>query len=170
MGLVVVGTVPGRETWLRDCLASIDRDVVVVSQRNWELDKIRWCAENLRCGRFMFLSDTVIVKDQAFFDLAFAAGPASVAISDCPTKYGMFMGIFVPDVVLRTHMPAVSDKEHAIGLEQSWAQQYASFDGDAPLLFRDFTDATAKRTEVRHGRINLRLENDYLIRFKGTWR
>lgn len=170
MDLVVIGTVPGREAWLRDCLASIERDVVVVSQRNWELDKIKWCAEHLRCDRFLFLSDTVLVKDQGFFDLAFGAGPDSVAISDCPTKYGMFMGVFVSDIVTHTHMPPVRDKEHAIELEVSWAKQYASFDGDAPLLFRDFTDGTAKRTEVRHGRVNLRLENDYLIRFKGTWR
>lgn len=169
MDLIVVGTVPGREAWLRDCLASIDRDVVVVSQRNWELDKIKWCAEHLNCARFMFLSDTVLVKDQAFFDLAFGAGTGSVAISDCPTRYGMFMGVFVPHLVLATDMPRVRDKEHAIELEVSWAKQYASLD-DGPLLFTDFTDGTAKRTEVRHGRVNLRLENEYLVRFKGTWR
>lgn len=170
MDLIVVGTVPGREAWLRDCLASIQRDVVVVSQRNWELDKIGWCAEHLGCARFLFLSDTVVVKDDRFFDLAFGAGERSVAISDCPIKFGMFMGVFVPDVVLHTFMPPVRDKEHAIELEQSWARQYSSFDSDAPLLFDDFTDAMAQRTEVRHGRVNLRLENDYLIRFKGTWR
>jgi hypothetical protein len=168
--LIVVGTVPGREMWLRDCLATIERDVVVVSQRNWELDKIRWCAENLRCDRFLFLSDTVLVKRQDFFDASFAAGPGSVAISDCPTKYGMFMGVFLPDLVARTDMPTVTDKEHSIELEVSWAKQYASLDPEAPLLFADFTDGTAQRTEVRHGRVNLRLENDYLVRHKGTWR
>lgn len=170
MDLIVVGTVPGREAWLRDCLASIERDVVVVSQRNWELDKIKWCAEHLNCRRFLFLSDTVLVKDDRFFDLAFGAGAGSVAISDCPTKYGMFMGVFVPALVLRTETPVVRDKEHAIELEVSWAKQYAALDPEAPLLFTDFTDGTAQRTEVRHGRINLRLENDYLIRHKGTWR
>lgn len=169
MDLIVVGTVPGREHWLRDCLATIERDVVVVSQRNWELDKIKWCAENLRCRRFLFLSDTVLVKRQEFFDLAFDA-PGSIAVSDCPTKYGMFMGTFVSDLVLRTDTPPVRDKEHAIELEVSWAKQYSALDPDAPLLFTDFTDGTAQRTEVRHGRINLRLENEYLIRLKGTWR
>lgn len=170
MELVVVASVPGREHWLRDCLATIDRDVLVVSRHGWELDKIRWVHENVRCDRFLYLNDSMAVKDPAFFDLAFSAGPRSVAISDCPTKFGMYLGIFSNETLARVPMPPVHDKEHSISLEVDWANQYSAAEPDAPLLFTDFTDATAARTEVRHNRINLRLENQYLIKWKGTWR
>ena len=44
----------------------------------------------------------------------------------------------------------------------------------APLLiklrvFPNLTDSNAKRKEVKYGRENLVLENDYLIKFKGDW-
>ena len=36
-------------------------------------------------------------------------------------------------------------------------------------MFPEFTDHNAKGVEQHHGRINLVLENDYLIKYKGTW-
>ena len=170
MDLVVIASVPGREHWLRDCLASIERDVLVVSQHGWELDKIRWVYEHVNCERFLFLNDSMIVKDQAFFDLAFGAGTGSVAISNCPTKFGMYLGVFTKATLAKVPMRQVHDKEDSITLEGEWANQYSAAEPDAPLLFDDFTDGHAQRTEARHNRINLRLENDYLIKFKGTWR
>jgi hypothetical protein len=36
-------------------------------------------------------------------------------------------------------------------------------------MFPELTDGNAKGTEEHHGRINLVLENNYLIKYKGTW-
>lgn len=169
--MIVVNTAPGREHWLADTLKSIgDRESLVVSQWGWELGGIRWVYENTTIDRFLFMQDTIVVKDPGFFDLAFDASPGSVSVCDCPNRYGLYFGVFTRDSLAQVELPQVRDKEHAIELEAAWAKQYDAIEPDAPLLFTDFRDSTAKRTEVRYGRVNLRLENDYLIKWKGTWR
>ena len=167
---IVLMTFPGREVWLDQCIKSIGkRDVVVLSGYGHELDKIRWVCENTNIERFVLLQDSMIIKDQSFFELAMS-NPKSVAFSNCPVKFGMYMGVFCRETLLKTHMPVVRDKEHGIELEVSWANEYSHYEPDAPLLFDKFHDHYANGTKQLHGRINLVLENDYIIKYKGTWR
>lgn len=164
---IVVATTPGREAWLKDCVESIGRPCLIVSDFEHEIGKIRHIYENTSIDRFLLLHDTVVVKDQAFFDLL--DGHESVSVSNCPGPFGMYLGVYTRDTLAKVDLPVVRDREHAIELETAWCHRYADA-GEWRLLFDDFTDATAQRTEVRHGRVNLRLENDYLVKWKGTWR
>ena len=51
-----------------------------------------------------------------------------------------------------------------------WTRTYHEAEPSAHLLFSDFTDRHARgRKEERYGRVNLVLENQYLIKYKGTW-
>jgi hypothetical protein len=164
---IVVATTPGREAWVKDCLESIGRPALVISDFSHEIGKIRHIYENTSIDRFLFLHDTCQVKDQGFFDLF--DGPESVSVSNCPGPFGMYLGVYTRQTLAKVDLPVVRDREHAIALERTWCDAYANA-GEWRLLFTDFTDGHAERTEVRHGRINLRLENDYLIKLKGTWR
>ena len=168
--VIVIPSVPGREHWVRDCLASIKRPTLVLSQDNWEIDKMRWLLHNTTFDRFLFLADSIVVKDNAFFDMAFSAGPRNVAVCNCPLKFGMYLGVFHRDTIAQLDLPVIADKEHAIAMEVHLAHQVQALDPEAPMLFTDFHDRLSKGTEHRHGRINLVLENDYLIKYKGTWR
>jgi hypothetical protein len=168
--IVVVASAPGREHWLNDCLNSIgSREVLVLRQADtWELGKIKWLYENTTLDRFMFMQDTVVVKDESFFDMAFSLN-GSVSITNDPRMFGMYMGIYTRDTLSKVRLYTPATKQDAIKAEIDWTSTYHQADPSTHLLFTDFTDATAKRKEERHGRINLVLENDYLIKYKGTW-
>jgi hypothetical protein len=164
---IVVATTPGREAWLADCLASLGRPCMILSDFSHELGKIRWVYEHTAIDRFLLLHDSCIVKHPALFDLL--DGPESVSLSNCPGPFGAYLGVYTRDTLSRVELPVVRDREHAIELEREWCAAYADA-GPWRLLFDDLTDAFASGTEERHGRINLRLENQYVIKFKGTWR
>ena len=168
--IIVIATTPGREAWLRDCMASIERrSVLVLSDFTFELGKIRHVLEHTDAERFMLLHDTCVVKDQRLFEMC-EEFPMSVAFSSCPVKFGMYLGVYTRATLEKLDIPQPVDKEEAIVYERTWNDAYSACEPDAPLLFDDFTDGHSTRTEVRHGRVNLVLENDYLTKYKGTWR
>ena len=67
--MIVVATTPGRENWLKQCLESIERPVMVLSDFTFELGKIKWVFENTKIQRFMFLQDSVVIKNHKIFYL-----------------------------------------------------------------------------------------------------
>ena len=169
MNTVMVATTPGREEWLAQCLKSFKgHPAIVLSDPNtYELGKIKWMLDNTKVDRFLFLHDSVVIKDPKFFDIAFSY-PKSAALSPDPVKFGMYMGVFHRDTLLKTGIPEVKTKEEAIYYEVQWCNKYCSLE-DVPVMFPGFTDYTAKGTKEIFGRKNLVLENEYLIKYKGTW-
>ena len=60
-------------------------------------------------------------------------------------------------------------KKESIEYELTWTDTYVKKAGSVHIAFPDLTDAGSKRKEIKYGRENLVLENDYLIKFKGDW-
>ena len=168
MNTVVIATTPGREQWLAQCLKSIgDRPVIVLSDYTFELGKIRWMFENTCLDRWMLLHDSVVIKDQRFFDKAFEY-PRSVAVSPCPTVFGMYLGIYHREILSVCGIPKITSKDEAIYHEVRWHEDYCKVE-KVPVMFSDFIDHNNKGVKELFGRPNLILENDYLIKYKGTW-
>jgi hypothetical protein len=167
---IVVASTPGREHWLKDCLESLgNREVLVLRQPGtWELGKIKWLYENTQLDRFMFLHDSVVVKEPSFADLAFSI-QGSVSINRCPDLFGSYMGIYEREVLSKVELYSPVTQRDSIRAEVEWTRQYAIAAGNVTVMFPELHDNNAKRTEERHGRKNLVLENDYLIKYKGTW-
>ena len=165
---IVICTTPGREMWLADCLASIKRDVIVLSDFTFELGKIDWLVKNTNFDRFLILQDSVVVKDDSFFDKVFAF-EGSVSINQCPTWYGSFMGIFEREPLLKVGVPIPNNKRDVVRLEYEWTPQYCAAAGSVIVMFPELKDENASGKVIRHGRENLVLENDYLIKYKGNW-
>jgi hypothetical protein len=172
MGLketVVVATTPGREAWLTDCLASIQREVLVLRQGGtWELGKIKWLYENTQLDRFLFLHDSVVVKDQAFFDRMFEHD-GSVSVTNDPGIFGMYMGIFTREHLSRVELYSPVTQRDSIRAEIEWTHRYATAAGNVPVVFPDLRDQLNVGFVEHHGRKNMVLENYYLRKFKGTW-
>ena len=169
--IVVVASTPGREHWLSDCLKSLgDREVLVLRQAGtWELGKIQWLYENTALDRFLFLHDTVVVKDRSFIDEAFSH-PGSVALTNDPGWFGMYMGVYTRETLSKVPLYSPVTQRDSIRAEVEWTRTYHEAEPSAHLLFSDFTDRHARgRKEERYGRVNLVLENQYLIKYKGTW-
>lgn len=172
---VVVCTGRGRGGWLADCLGSIrEPDVTVAySQTDGELGAIRMIYDGTRWPRWVMLQDSCVVLDQALFRLVDeVGGPALLAPQPC-----MYLAIYerkALDEIGIPRVPAGADRSSAIRHELDFMGAYVEASQrlglDCPVLFPDFDDAHAVRREERHGRLNLVLQNEYLTKYKGTWR
>jgi hypothetical protein len=167
--LIVVGSSPGREKWLAECTASINKEHIAVISYGFELAKIGWVIANTNASRFLFLQDSWIIKDDAFWDLL-ESTTGSVAITADPYLFGCYAGVYERWVIEKIGVPAVTDKREAICYEIDWHKSYVEVAGTPVVLFPELTDANSTRQEQRHGRANLVLENDYLVKYKGTWK
>jgi hypothetical protein len=167
--LVVIGSSPDRQKWLADCSGSIKRDHIAVVNTGYELGKIRWVMENTTADRFLFLQDSWLIKDEGFWDLL-EAHSGSVAINSDPYYFGCYAGVYERSVIEQIGVPVMADKREAILNEIDWHKAYVEIAGEPTVLFPDLTDNNATGTVERHGRINLVLDNDYIAKYKGTWR
>jgi hypothetical protein len=79
------------------------------------------------------------------------------------------MGIYDPKVLRQIDVPIPKSKAEAIEFELSWTKKYVDQVGSVEVLFPELKDANAQGIEMRHGRENLILENEYLIKYKGNW-
>jgi hypothetical protein len=166
--LVVIGSSPDRAKWLADCSASIRREHIAVVNSGYELAKIRWVMENTKADRFLFLQDSWQVKDDGFWDLL-EAQSGSLAITDDPYYYGCYAGVYERWVIEQIGIPVMTDKADAISNEITWHQSYVKTVGELTVLFPKIRDSNATRQVELHGRKNLVLENEYLVKYKGTW-
>lgn len=167
---VVIGTSPNRSHWLAECLKSLgDRQTIVLSDYTFELGKIKWIYENTNLDKFLFLQDSVIVKNLDFFDLI-ESHNGSISINKDPSYYGCYLGVYEREVLNQMpEIPKVVKKSEAIYHEIYWNLQYVNHTKELTILFPELSDANAKKIEKKFGRENLVLENDYLIKYKGDW-
>jgi hypothetical protein len=166
--VILVATTPGRENWLKQCLESIERPVMVLSDFTFELGKIKWVFENTKIERFMFLQDSVVIKNQKIFELL-DDDKGSIALTNDPCMYGMYLGVYERKILQMVDIPLPKLKAESIAFELSWTESYCRAARNVRLAFTDFTDSRAKRKEVLFGRENLVLENEFLIKYKGNW-
>ena len=166
--MIVIATSPGRQDWIKQCLNSISKPVLVLSDFTFELGKINWIFNNTKIDRFMFLQDSIIIKDERIFELLYE-DKGSVALTNDPCMYGMYMGIYERKILEKINIPIPKSKAESIQYELTWTEAYCKAAGNVRLAFTDLSDSRAKRKEVVFGRENLVLENDFLIKYKGNW-
>ena len=167
--MIVIASTPG-SPWLAECLDSLgtDREFMVLSNYKWEMGKIRFMFEYTKVEEFVLLHDSCVFKDPDFIDWFFDFD-SSVALSNCPVPFGMYMGKYRRETLQKVNLPWVQDKNDSIHFERAFADEYCRAEPGIPTLFPEFHDRNATRTEEKNGRLNLVLENQYLIKYKGTW-
>ena len=167
--LTVIGSSPDRQAWLADCSASLGREHIAVVSYGYELAKIAWVMENTTVDRFFFLQDSWVIKSDKFWDLL-DQFEGSVALTRDPYFFGCYAGVYERSVVDRIGTPVVKDKQDSILLEIDWHRRYVEASVEPTVLFPELTDKNAAGVVVKHGRENLVLENEFVMKFKGTWR
>lgn len=166
---IVIATAPERSHWLSQCIDSLGNlPYIAVSYDGYELGKIKWVYENTNLDRWFFIQDSVVIKNKELFEMGFSY-PQSVAVSNCPVKFGMYLGIYSRDTLDKVGIPSAHTKDDAIYHEVHWSIKYCETEGDVPTLFPDFVDHNHNGIKQVFGRKNLILENEYLIKYKGTW-
>ena len=128
--------------------------LIINEWNGWEIGVIQRGKENF--DEFVHIMDTTLIKDISLFDKLFEI-PGNVVLTKGNYHY---MGKFVTKEL--PNLPRVHDKTTAIMLEVRWLDgfQYTEFTPDLPVHSLVW--------EEIHGKNRMRLENDYMIKWKGT--
>lgn len=122
---------------------------------SFELGAIRKGVELF--DEFIYLHDTVIIKDNSLFDKLFEIDGNVALTNNFYHYFGKYVSADLPSI------PQVSNKEDAIYWEIRWfTKPYKVFEPQLPFHIEQF--------EEKYGRINMKLENDYLIKYKARWK
>lgn len=160
MNIIVVSYIGS--PWLSDCLNSLKECKYPIHVAINTKAHNHYESAGLKLGRelgkpFVLLQDSVVVKDLAFLDtMNTHNGPMAFA-----EKYLMYLGKYIPG---NWQEPDVNDKAEAVAGELTWCRDMSH--GVAVLCpeFRDTRDL-----EVKHGKQRMRIENQYLIKWKNCW-
>lgn len=128
--------------------------LAINSWNGWEIAVIQRGKETY--SEFVHIMDTTLIKDISLFDKLFDI-EGNVVLTKGNFHY---MGKFTTNNL--PNLPIVRDKSTAIMLEVKWLDGfgYKEFEPDLPV----HTDVW----EEIHGQKRMRLENDYMIKWKGT--
>lgn len=174
--MIVIGRTPdetGAE-WTKELLASLeDCQYPIQIHETWdfELATIAWAAE--RFPEFVFLPASTIVKNLSVFMLCFEVykhKSVSLGQQGVP-RFRMYLGKYLASSVKAMAPPPVTTKLEAIHQEDRWCEQYAINEDAHDRLV--ILGGPMNHTETfvdKHGRQNMVVENEFLRRFKGTWR
>jgi hypothetical protein len=163
---IIVGTAPGRERWLNDFMESIKLPCIVVTVDGYELGKIRWAYENTKLDRFIFLQDSLVIRNNELLSSIFDV-PGSACLMCDPDHYGSYLGLYERSVLDKVGIPVANTKSDAIKYEWEWTKQYAAScsNFDHPLNL----DHQIVYTVYKHGRENMLYVNDLYEKWKGDW-
>ena len=163
---IVVGTAAGRSHWLADAMASLDVEVVALSTTGFELGKIRWMYENTNFDRFIFLQDSLVIRNQQLLAKVFEAEGSACLMCE-PRCLGSYLGLYERKVLDRCGIATAETKKDAIRFEVEWTAHYIahcdSFTHPVPIHHQ------MSQTVMRHGRENLLYVNDLYEKWKGDW-
>lgn len=121
---------------------------------SFEIGAIRRGAEMF--DEFIYLHDTTLIKDNSLFDILFNT-QGNVFITEGAYHY---MGKFVSKDLIT--LPEVNDKNQAIHYELRWQNfPYTIIDKPLPVHTNIF--------EEKFGQRRMKLESDYIIKWKGTF-
>jgi FkbM family methyltransferase len=174
---IVITTSEYTKEFLKDCLDSI-KDVeypvlvvsngdykpdhyicqnvceVIINEENlWEMGGIQRGKENF--DEFVHLMDTTVVKDISMFDRLFEID-GNVVLTKGNFHY---MGKF--ETAKLPNLPVITNKDTAIKLEAHWLKYYKEFRPDLPVQSDVFEEV--------HGQRRMRLENRFMVKWKGTF-
>lgn len=134
----------------------------------FEIGAIQATLEHTDWDEFILLQDTIEIKDQAIFTRLFTEYPGqSVAYNP---HFQMYLGKYRRDILQQMALPEVRTKVEAVRQEEIFAKAYQDTDRNTQIFNPSFRDeAFYTSWEEMFGRKNLRMEDEYIIKRKGTW-
>lgn len=160
---IVISSSEYSRPFLEDLLKSLKTDYPIYicweglgrPEGSFELGAIKKGSELF--DEFVYLHDTVVIKDNSLFDKLFATEGHVLFTKRGYHYFGKYVSNDLPVI------PEVTNKQEAIHWEIRWfTKPHTILDHELPFH--------VERFEEKHGRINMVLENDYLIKYKGTWK
>lgn len=133
----------------------------------YEIGAIEATLHQTDWDEFILLQDTIEIKNQQIFRMLFENYQGK-SVSYNP-HFQMYLGKFRREILQRMTLPVVRDKIEAVRQEEDFTRAYRAIEITDVFnpSFRDenFYDSW----EEVFGRKNLKLEDDFIIKRKGTW-
>lgn len=169
---IVIGTRQDRRDQLRNCLESIkvDYPVVVADCGNYEIGKIQWVLKYCDFEEFVFLQDSVEIKNNDLFHKVFSI-KESVSICNYPRMFGCYLGKYKSHIMRKLiednklNLEFVT-KMDAINLEWILGDLYEKYEKPYEL-FDDMQNID--KFVIKWDKKVMKIENDYLIKYKSIW-
>lgn len=162
---IVVGTTADGKRWVDQLMATLDTSYPVVQICAWELEAIAYGAG--RFDEFVFLPQSTEILDNDLWRVVFEEHVGeSVSLAQHPSTFGMYLGKYRSEILRCMEMPAIHSKGDAIHWEDRWFLPYLAIEPDV-VRFDDLPHSD--RFEEKFGRMNMRVENRWLRRWKGSW-
>lgn len=160
---IVISTSEYSRPFYEDLMKSIKTDYPIYlcwegigrPEGSFELGAIKKGKEMF--DEFVYLHDTVLIKDNSIFDKLFAI-EGHVFLTEGGFHYfGKYVSKDLPEI------PEMHNKQEAIYWELNWfKKEHKVFEPQLPVISDKF--------EEKYSRLNMVCENDYIIKFKGTWK
>lgn len=164
---VVIGTRPDRKEQLQNCLNSFTTpyDILIADCDGYEVGKLKWVLKKTDVDEFIFLQDSVEVKDPKFIEMCFFL-PQSVSICNYPFFFGCYLGKYKRSVLEKMDLPDIKNKKEAVEYEVQIGIDYAKH--EIPFALFDDLHNVDNFVE-KWGKKVMKIENDYLIKYKSIW-
>jgi len=140
--------------------------IIFNEKDGFELGALKRVLEETDAEEIVLLQDSCEIKDLKLFDMMFE-NQNSVAISETFLSY---LRKYERSVLEQMKIPETKTKTESVRNEGQFNGNYMNL-CQVDILFGrfGFTYFEGNRFEERFGRMNLISENDYLIKYKGTW-
>ena len=134
---------------------------------SFEIGAIDIVLNNTNWSELVILQDTFEIKDQKVFDLLFDS-PKSVMYNP---YFQMYLGKFKREVLEKMRpFPEIKTKRDSVKQEWDFTKRYRDIDRDMTVFNPAFDDSNfLNNFHEMFGRNNMVLEDQYLIKRKGTW-
>lgn len=142
-------------------------NIIVTEDDRFECGALQAIMDTTDLDEWLLLQDTVEILNPYFIERMFDT-EGSVTFGP---HFEHYLGKFRREVLEKIVIPEVKTKWDAVQQEIHFLKAYMEADDKGiTTMFPDFTDKNFENnTERRWGRVNLKLENRYLIKRKGTW-
>ncbi len=169
---IIVQTSEGREEMIKNFMDNFPENckypLQIMQNKDFELGAIAQAYRENRFDEFVFLHDTCEIKTNEFCKEAFEiAKGKSLSFSDYPSPIGMFLGKYRREILAKLELPIPKTKLEAVDFEQTWTRKYAEIDSEMLYLLPLLRDGNNFVTKF--GKMAMKLENDFLIKYKFTW-
>lgn len=170
--LIVVNNFPAMsQSWVKrlySLTGEQDWHLRLLHHDAFEVGAIETALLETTWDEFFFLQDTFEIKNQDIFRILFEEF-AGRSVSYNP-HLQMYLIKYRREILERMQIPEVRTKREAIKQEEDFNRAYANLDGNIHILNPNFHDERFYGNyEEKFGRTNLKLEDEYLIKRKGTW-
>lgn len=134
----------------------------------FEIGAIRAALDHTDWDEFILLQDSIEIKNIEIFKILFD-DYALQSVSYNP-HFQMYLGKFRREVLNKLTLPVVRTKIEAVRQEELFTNEYKKVDPNIVVFNPRFRDENFySNWEEIWGRKNLKLEDEYIIKRKGTW-